>query len=59
MKTAMILLLIRHLSLVALIVVFLACPITRADGADWKPDAAGKYLDEREQAWFASAKCVS
>jgi squalene-hopene/tetraprenyl-beta-curcumene cyclase len=59
MKTAMILLPIRHLSLVALIVVFLACPITRADGADWKPDAAGKYLDEREQAWFASAKCVS
>jgi squalene-hopene/tetraprenyl-beta-curcumene cyclase len=25
----------------------------------WKPDKAAKYLDERQQAWFASARCVS
>jgi squalene-hopene/tetraprenyl-beta-curcumene cyclase len=25
----------------------------------WKPDAAGKYLDERQQVWFGYAKCVS
>jgi squalene-hopene/tetraprenyl-beta-curcumene cyclase len=42
-------------SFVALIVVLLACPIARAGGESpgWKPDEAGKYLDEREKVWFA------
>ncbi|MHB1423116.1 MAG: prenyltransferase/squalene oxidase repeat-containing protein [Gemmataceae bacterium] len=45
----------------ALIVCFLSCPIARAGGefTDWKPDAAGKYLDEREKVWFGYANCVS
>jgi hypothetical protein len=32
--------------------VLLACPIPRADGGrpGWKPDEAGKYLDELEKA---------
>src|SRR5258708_3527419 len=51
----------RFCSVVALIVVFLACPIARAGGESkgWKPDEAGKYLDERETDWFAYANCVS
>jgi squalene-hopene/tetraprenyl-beta-curcumene cyclase len=38
-----------------------ACPITRAGGEStgWKPGEAGKYLDERQKVWFASAHCVS
>src|SRR5437879_5195705 len=38
-----------------LIVVLVACPMARADGARkiWKPDEARKYLDERQNAWFA------
>lgn len=42
-------------SSVALVGVLLACPIAWAGGEStgWKPDAAGKYLDEREKAWFA------
>src|SRR5216684_5519113 len=61
MRTAMTLLPSRHRSLMAVIVVFLACPIARTDEerTGWKPDAAGKYLDEREKVWFGSAKCVS
>jgi squalene-hopene/tetraprenyl-beta-curcumene cyclase len=27
--------------------------------AGWKPEAAAKYLDEREQVWFGYARCVS
>jgi hypothetical protein len=40
---------------VALIVGLLACPIARAGGepTGWQPAAAGRYLDERAQAWFA------
>jgi hypothetical protein len=38
-----------------MIVVLLICPITRAgnESPDWKPEAAGKYLDERATVWFA------
>jgi squalene-hopene/tetraprenyl-beta-curcumene cyclase len=25
----------------------------------WKPEAAGKYLDERQEVWFGYARCVS
>jgi squalene-hopene/tetraprenyl-beta-curcumene cyclase len=48
-------------TLIPLIVVFLAGAIVRADGesAGWNPDAAGKYLDDREKIWFGYAKCVS
>jgi squalene-hopene/tetraprenyl-beta-curcumene cyclase len=47
--------------IVALIVTLLAWPIARAgdERAGWKPEEAGKYLDERVKVWFASAKCVS
>lgn len=40
---------------VALIGVLLAYSMVRAAGESlgWKPDEAGKYLDEREKAWFA------
>lgn len=42
-------------STLALMGVLLACPIARGDGEAprWKPDAAGKYLDERAKTWFA------
>jgi squalene-hopene/tetraprenyl-beta-curcumene cyclase len=42
-------------SLVAPAVVLLACPTARAGGGPtgWKPDQAGKYLDERAKDWFA------
>src|SRR5206468_4449410 len=38
-----------------LIVVLVACPLARGGGErkSWKPDAARKYLDERQKAWFA------
>jgi squalene-hopene/tetraprenyl-beta-curcumene cyclase len=38
-----------------------SAPPARAggDGTNWKPAAAGRYLDERAKVWFASAKCVS
>src|SRR5216117_1002812 len=38
-----------------LIVVLVACPMVRAGGErkSWNPDAARKYLDERQRAWFA------
>jgi hypothetical protein len=41
----------------ALVAILLVCPIIRADGAsaNWKPDAAGKYLDERMKGWFSFA----
>jgi squalene-hopene/tetraprenyl-beta-curcumene cyclase len=61
MRTAMTLTPSRFPRAVAVILVLLSCSISRADeeSRDWKPDAAGKYLDEREKAWFGSAKCVS
>lgn len=42
-------------SSVALMGVLLACSIARAGGESigWKPEKAGKYLDEREETWFA------
>ncbi len=46
----------RHGRSVTLIVMVLfACPIARADGKDtgWKPEEAGKHLDERAKVWFA------
>jgi squalene-hopene/tetraprenyl-beta-curcumene cyclase len=48
-------------SLLALVVALLLCPLALAEGAApvWKPDAAGKYLDERQQVWSASARCIS
>lgn len=48
-------------SAVALIVVVFACSMAQAGGESltWKPDEAGKYLDERQTVWFARAKCVS
>jgi squalene-hopene/tetraprenyl-beta-curcumene cyclase len=48
-------------SAVALIVILVACPIARAGGesTNWKPEEAGKYLDERQKEWFGSARCVS
>jgi squalene-hopene/tetraprenyl-beta-curcumene cyclase len=51
----------RFRSAIALTVVLLACLIARADGesTSWKPEEAGKYLDERQKEWFGSAKCVS
>jgi squalene-hopene/tetraprenyl-beta-curcumene cyclase len=51
----------RFRSVAAPILVLLACPIARADGgsAVWKPNDAGKYLDERAKVWFGGAKCVS
>jgi squalene-hopene/tetraprenyl-beta-curcumene cyclase len=46
---------------VALVLALLICPLARAGGfpIDWKPQEAGKYLDEREKAWFGYAKCIS
>jgi squalene-hopene/tetraprenyl-beta-curcumene cyclase len=46
---------------VALIIVFLTCPIGRAAGepTSWKPDEAAKYLDERAKVWFGYARCIS
>jgi squalene-hopene/tetraprenyl-beta-curcumene cyclase len=48
-------------SIVPMIVVLLACAVARADGLAtvWKPDEAGKYLDEREKVWFGFANCIS
>ena len=48
-------------SAVVLIAALLVCPLARAGGesTNWKPEEAGKYLDERQKAWFGSAKCVS
>jgi squalene-hopene/tetraprenyl-beta-curcumene cyclase len=48
-------------SVVSMIVVLLACAVARADelATAWKPDEAGKYLDEREKVWFGYAKCIS
>jgi hypothetical protein len=45
----------------ALIVVLFSCPLARAGGgtSGWGPEAAGRHLDERQQAWSASARCVS
>jgi squalene-hopene/tetraprenyl-beta-curcumene cyclase len=42
-------------SFIALFVVLIACPVARAGEprAGWKPDDAGRYLDERQSAWFA------
>ena len=39
----------------ALIVIFLASLAAAACGEHtaWEPQAAGKYLDEREEVWFA------
>jgi squalene-hopene/tetraprenyl-beta-curcumene cyclase len=36
-----------------------AAAAQEAKGTGWKPDKAGKYLDEREKIWFGYAKCVS
>jgi hypothetical protein len=38
-----------------LIVALLACPVARGGEGPrgWKPEEAGKYLDERAKAWFA------
>jgi squalene-hopene/tetraprenyl-beta-curcumene cyclase len=51
----------RRRNAITLILVFLACPIARAgeESPGWKPEEAGKYLDEREKTWFGYAKCVS
>jgi squalene-hopene/tetraprenyl-beta-curcumene cyclase len=48
-------------TVITLVVVLSTGPVALGDGvqAAWKPDEAAKYLDEREQAWFASARCVS
>jgi squalene-hopene/tetraprenyl-beta-curcumene cyclase len=48
-------------SLIAVIVVLLAGPSARAgdESRGWKPNEAGKYLDEREKVWFEDASCVS
>jgi squalene-hopene/tetraprenyl-beta-curcumene cyclase len=48
-------------SIVALSVVVFSAPMARAGGepAAWKPDGAGKYLDERQKAWFGYARCIS
>ncbi len=42
-------------------VLIIACPMTQAgEGSlSWKPNAAAKYLDERQNVWFEHAKCVS
>src|SRR5437667_4240739 len=42
-------------NVLVLIVVLVACPMARAGGEpkSWKPDEARKYLDERQEAWFA------
>jgi squalene-hopene/tetraprenyl-beta-curcumene cyclase len=47
-------------SIVALFAL-LACPLarSRAESPGWRPDAAAKYLDERETVWISHAKCVS
>jgi hypothetical protein len=46
---------------IALVVVLISCQLARAGGgtAGWRPEAAGRHLDERQQAWSASARCVS
>jgi squalene-hopene/tetraprenyl-beta-curcumene cyclase len=48
-------------SAVALAVMLLAGPLARAgeEPTGWKPAEAGRYLDERQTAWFGYAKCVS
>ncbi|MHB1421981.1 MAG: hypothetical protein ACYC3I_02055 [Gemmataceae bacterium] len=45
----------------AWIVVLFFCPIAGAGGAQagWKPEEAGKYLDERQKVWLGYANCVS
>jgi hypothetical protein len=45
----------RLISFVALIGVLLSWPIVRAGGesTDWKPEEAAKYLDQRDNVWFA------
>jgi squalene-hopene/tetraprenyl-beta-curcumene cyclase len=48
-------------NVVVLIFTVFACPIAQAggDSTSWRPDAAGKYLDERQSVWFERAKCIS
>jgi len=48
-------------SSLALLVLVIACPMTQAgeESLSWKPEAAAKYLDERQNVWFDHAKCVS
>jgi len=44
-------------SRVALCIILLTWSSAHADG--WRPDKAGKHLDQRQQAWFRSAQCIS
>jgi squalene-hopene/tetraprenyl-beta-curcumene cyclase len=48
-------------SAVALSALLFLCLMAQAGGepSGWNAAAAGKYLDERTQVWFRSAKCVS
>jgi squalene-hopene/tetraprenyl-beta-curcumene cyclase len=48
-------------SAAALLVVLISCPLARAGGgtAGWGPGAAGRHLDERQNAWSGHANCVS
>jgi squalene-hopene/tetraprenyl-beta-curcumene cyclase len=45
----------------AFLVLVVACPVAQAgeESISWKPEAAAKYLDERQNVWFGHAKCVS
>jgi squalene-hopene/tetraprenyl-beta-curcumene cyclase len=49
-----------HRIAVTLSVLLLAGPIAQAgESSGWNAAAASKYLDERSQVWFRSAKCIS
>ncbi len=52
---------IRFRSAVSFLVLVFACSMAQAEEEllSWKPDAAAKYLDQRQSVWFEHAKCVS
>lgn len=43
------------------LVLVVACPVAQAgeESISWKPEAAARYLDERQNVWFDHAKCIS
>jgi squalene-hopene/tetraprenyl-beta-curcumene cyclase len=45
----------------ALLVLCLIAPsaLAGADTTSWKPEAAARYLDARQNTWFGYAKCIS
>ena len=52
---------IRRRHAVSFLILAFACSTAQAEGESlsWNPDAAAKYLDQRQNEWFKHAKCVS